>query len=57
MKCGSYSGAGYPVALDLLHFMLIFSHWAVVGIGSGRVGSSQLKKNDWDWSAPPTEVQ
>jgi len=23
------------------------SHWAVVGLGNGRVGSFQSKKNDW----------
>ena len=48
MNCGRWSGAGYPCALDLLHFMFILSHWAVVGFGSGRVGSFQSKKNDWD---------
>lgn len=31
--------------------MCMVSHWAVVGFGSGAVGSFQSKKNDWetDW--------
>lgn len=40
-------GVAYPKAADLLHWMFMVLHWAVVGFGNGMVGSSHPKNHDW----------